>query len=752
VEVEILELLWLFKATHALFSAYGASPEMSSRGKELLVPLILKLEGIRLEPTSYVTFQTFMRICDEESKSMSPMLMHCYLTKFVLPEFEYMTKVGRPQTLSSEFLTVLGTLAIQLIRTEDFGTIFSSSAAKSTAGKEYDMILCRSIVDVMYKSYCQHLHHKHICPILNSIFAAEDPAGLKFLQMFVERVSVDLVSSGDNSGEVSLVGGMKAQSQAHLKRFFDLSEQTEAVSHGSNLVVQLARSKLLLKMYALDVLASLKEALTTKTCSMPAFAASLKQVTDVLLPAQIYTLTCILRAGGKNALVLYLQQVKPPVLPFGVLSIDPNAAKIKMLDPFSMLCNYQAYNSACTAVIQVQLRSSIDPVDAWSKNFVKEYKQSSWTDKICLLIAAIHTQISGSGLPVAQEMVENLIDWVRLDFNARKTAVTNPSTTSISLNLYLDLIRCCLRCQNGHRYKQASDSRQCLLDNLRMHATVLASSSASGWLNALLTDPVSLNTSYLPAMMDDESVAMMQFTDSHGNVQELGWYECPNGHRYAVGECTLPMQEARCPECKALIGGRNHTAVGGVKRLGKTSETTSNASKQGYLLSVTIGPQAHDIFRLGKLTTIVLRLTQHLIMLSSSKMYPELSVEMKEGKCGARSVVGPLMYPDSKKAPEVDLVRGALDERITSDWEALLAVLQMNEEDVAMGMHMMLNKLYFTGESKYTADESSYGKAMTGTSALLFLVHLGCRLMLILCSFRSPDRTPDGRTGERHPS
>ncbi|XP_076454225.1 NFX1-type zinc finger-containing protein 1-like [Babylonia areolata] len=36
------------------------------------------------------------------------------------------------------------------------------------------------------------------------------------------------------------------------------------------------------------------------------------------------------------------------------------------------------------------------------------------------------------------------------------------------------------------------------------------------------------------------------------------WFKCPNGHIYAIGDCGGAMQESRCPECKANIGGTNH--------------------------------------------------------------------------------------------------------------------------------------------------------------------------------------------------
>ncbi|KAL4804110.1 hypothetical protein BDV18DRAFT_166268 [Aspergillus unguis] len=44
------------------------------------------------------------------------------------------------------------------------------------------------------------------------------------------------------------------------------------------------------------------------------------------------------------------------------------------------------------------------------------------------------------------------------------------------------------------------------------------------------------------------------------------WYNCANGHPFAVGECGLPMEQARCPECGAPIGGQNHRPVDGVTR------------------------------------------------------------------------------------------------------------------------------------------------------------------------------------------
>ncbi|KAL8841356.1 MAG: hypothetical protein Q9170_000987 [Blastenia crenularia] len=46
------------------------------------------------------------------------------------------------------------------------------------------------------------------------------------------------------------------------------------------------------------------------------------------------------------------------------------------------------------------------------------------------------------------------------------------------------------------------------------------------------------------------------------------WYYCANGHPFTVGECGMPMQTSRCPQCGAVVGGTNHTPASGVLRAG----------------------------------------------------------------------------------------------------------------------------------------------------------------------------------------
>lgn len=39
------------------------------------------------------------------------------------------------------------------------------------------------------------------------------------------------------------------------------------------------------------------------------------------------------------------------------------------------------------------------------------------------------------------------------------------------------------------------------------------------------------------------------------------WYKCPNGHFYNIDRCGGAMQVGKCIECKASIGGQNHTLL-----------------------------------------------------------------------------------------------------------------------------------------------------------------------------------------------
>jgi len=69
-------------------------------------------------------------------------------------------------------------------------------------------------------------------------------------------------------------------------------------------------------------------------------------------------------------------------------------------------------------------------------------------------------------------------------------------------------------------------------------------------------------------------------------------YQCPNGHSFLIGECRLPMQVGRCPECGESIGGRHHAMLNTNTRKGDLGRYVWQQNKgQGLeMLESVLGP------------------------------------------------------------------------------------------------------------------------------------------------------------------
>lgn len=57
------------------------------------------------------------------------------------------------------------------------------------------------------------------------------------------------------------------------------------------------------------------------------------------------------------------------------------------------------------------------------------------------------------------------------------------------------------------------------------------------------------------------------------------WYACVNGHPFTIGECGMPMELARCPDCDARIGGQHHSNAEGVRRFDEIEQLTTNVTR-----------------------------------------------------------------------------------------------------------------------------------------------------------------------------
>ena len=76
------------------------------------------------------------------------------------------------------------------------------------------------------------------------------------------------------------------------------------------------------------------------------------------------------------------------------------------------------------------------------------------------------------------------------------------------------------------------------LRQLLVHAVLIGVLHRDGALfGALLFEPASLASTFVPTMPDDELMAIL------GTQSGVAWYRCPNGHPYAIGNCTRPWVE-----------------------------------------------------------------------------------------------------------------------------------------------------------------------------------------------------------------
>ncbi len=63
------------------------------------------------------------------------------------------------------------------------------------------------------------------------------------------------------------------------------------------------------------------------------------------------------------------------------------------------------------------------------------------------------------------------------------------------------------------------------------------------------------------------------------------WYKCPQGHFYQIGECGGAMEEGKCPDCGARIGGQSHRLLSDNAHAGEFDDSRHAAYSAGANLA-----------------------------------------------------------------------------------------------------------------------------------------------------------------------
>ncbi|KAF3908937.1 hypothetical protein ABW21_db0204613 [Orbilia brochopaga] len=112
--------------------------------------------------------------------------------------------------------------------------------------------------------------------------------------------------------------------------------------------------------------------------------------------------------------------------------------------------------------------------------------------------------------------------------------------------------------ENNIRTEERNSLAQCEVIANKFPGTVGRLRATINKAKSLVEDEVF----YSPVTSAEENMVIAAMAAQFSGAGH--WYYCINGHPFTVGECGLPMEEARCPECNQPVGGRNHELTPGV--------------------------------------------------------------------------------------------------------------------------------------------------------------------------------------------
>ncbi|XP_048179403.1 E3 ubiquitin-protein ligase RNF213 isoform X1 [Corvus hawaiiensis] len=186
-------------------------------------------------------------------------------------------------------------------------------------------------------------------------------------------------------------------------------------------------------------------------------------------------------------------------------------------------------------------------------------------------------------------------------------------------------------------------------------------------LRNLAFQPHTMQHSFLPTMPED----IMAQARAWEGLAALRWYECPNGHPCTVGECGLPMEKSRCPDCRAPIGGTEHKPLQGFQ----LSRNHGDRTQTGHILGDVQHRRAPGVSDRGVSpgVFVLLRLLTHLSMLLGASRAPQSLTMMIK--------------------PAVDDVVSFLQQHIQEDLAQLTRILGKSVDDTMNIVHLVLCSL-----------------------------------------------------------
>ncbi|XP_048222860.1 E3 ubiquitin-protein ligase RNF213 [Perognathus longimembris pacificus] len=187
-------------------------------------------------------------------------------------------------------------------------------------------------------------------------------------------------------------------------------------------------------------------------------------------------------------------------------------------------------------------------------------------------------------------------------------------------------------------------------------------------LKNLAFSPDKMVDAFLPTMPED----LLAQAQHWMALQQVKWYTCPNGHPCSVGECGQPMEQSKCPDCGALVGGIDHRPNPGFEVIG---DHVADRTQTGHVLGA---PQPASVAvasdrPLSPVVFLLLRLLTHLTMFWGAAQSPQAVF---------RIIKPPVRDP-----------QGFLQQHILRDLERLAKTLGKGADETTHAVHALLGSL-----------------------------------------------------------
>ncbi|KAM9519265.1 E3 ubiquitin-protein ligase rnf213-alpha-like [Salvelinus alpinus] len=186
-------------------------------------------------------------------------------------------------------------------------------------------------------------------------------------------------------------------------------------------------------------------------------------------------------------------------------------------------------------------------------------------------------------------------------------------------------------------------------------------------LQQLALFPANMQRAFIPTMPEDMLAVVRQA------IRGITWYNCPNGHPCAIGECGKPMETSRCVDCGAEIGGSSHNPVTGFT----TAQIRGDSTETGHVLGDPgrrDHPDMQDTKSMSSAPFNLVRLLTHIAMLLGARSNPQ--------------AIAAIIKPQVPDPPSLFLMGHLL-----KDMEHVTRFIGKGRDDTVNAIHLMISSL-----------------------------------------------------------